>query len=635
MSSTRDRSEKTMEKRSRKRGSWFETLLHIDPVNIVSDMWDAFDMWRVTRRWRPILFMIPGILLLFVCLGTLTYGMYVSKPKDLKEKYSKKASAVDPLKEDSLSSDDLKAAKKIADGAGSLSTDELESEVDAVSEAEKKVEEALDAKNLDYADLLFRRLLQIDPNEKRARYFVAYQLGLRGQIDQARSMMQSLAPSDSASYPRAHAWVAMDLLQQFYKGQKVDPRELSHHLLIAAESPYTDPVVLSAYASMLEKEGNNSQAINMMQRAASRNNAYFLPLAAMMARHNQPVQAKEAADRAISFHSESFGKKDETDYSRIAVAEIHVQSKKFDEAIKVLREGLSLRENRPQLRRALSNVYRLMYRSQLTKTEAGIKANLGLLNMAIMTDPTNPGVGEEIAWLQTLGVTADDNMIQALREQLATGGASAVSHLLLGNAYMNKVSVEKDANEEENDKYMTKAMSHWQLAMGQDPNLVLAMNNLAVGFSMLKPPKIKEAISIIDRAIELSDGDAEFFDSKGEILDRAGRPDEAIIEYEKALRSDPMRVATRDKLVRSYQAAGMMDEADAHEKKAASIRAQLKISGLNEKGRPVPKTPPPPMAAPPALEKKDDVVQRLDDDFFSGLPSNKKEAPKNEPGEKK
>ncbi len=51
--------------------------------------------------------------------------------------------------------------------------------------------------------------------------------------------------------------------------------------------------------------------------------------------------------------------------------------KKFDDAIKVLEDGLRQRENRPMLRRALSNVYRYMYRNRLMEDskEGQVKAN--------------------------------------------------------------------------------------------------------------------------------------------------------------------------------------------------------------------------------------------------------------------
>ncbi len=575
MSSTNDRSKNTPDEEKRSAFfNWIESLVHVDPVQIVSDVWDAFDMWRATRRWSPIQMMIPGMILFFSCFVTICFGMLSSNSNKL-EKYVKKADSIAPI-QDGLTEAERKAAtKKAMEASNDLtqSNADVDEEESPQAKAAKKAAEEEEAKNVAYADLLFRRVLQLEPNNKNAKFFVAYNLGLRGNTDQARGMMQGLAPSDSKGYPRAHGWLAMDMLAQLFRNIKIDRKELSHHLAIAADFPGTSPLVLSAYAQILESEGRFMEGINMMQRAAQRDNTFYLPLSTMQARHKQPIASKESADSAIKHYKQSFGTKDEPDQARISAAEAYLQTKNFDDAINILQEGLKLREDRPLLRRALSNVFRYMYKSELTKTEEGqIKANLGLLNAAMLADPTNPAVGEDIALLQTLGVTADESMIQRLKKQLASGGATAITHLLLGNSYMNK---------EDTDM----AIRHWNLALGQDANLVLALNNLAVVYSMIKPPKLDESLQMIDKAIELSHGDAEFLDSKGEILMNSSRHEEAISFFEKALQADPTRIATREKLVTCYEKLGMMDLADNHNNMIAKIREHFKANGLNEKGR--------------------------------------------------
>jgi len=613
MSSTNDRSKNTPDDDKRSTFSnWIESIVHVDPVQIVSDVWDAFDMWRATRRWSAIQMMIPGMILFFSCFVTICFGMLSGNSKKL-EKYIKKADTIAPI-QDGLTEAERKAALKKATAMSDdlAQTGSAAEEIDEESpqaKAAKKTADEEEAKNIAYADLLFRRVLQLEPNNKNAKFFVAYNLGLRGNTDQARGMMQGLAPADSKGYPRAHGWLAMDLLGQLFRRVNIDRSEMSHHLAIAADYPGTSPLVLSAYAQILESEGKYVEGINMMLRAAQRDNAFYLPLSTMQARHKQPIASKESADSAIKHYRQSFGTKDEPDQARISAAEAYIQSKDFDSAINVLQEGLRLREDRPLLRRALSNVFRFMYKSQLTKTDEGqIKANLGLLNAAMLTDPTNPAVGEDIAMLQTLGVTADEQMIQSLKKQLATGGATAVTHLLLGNSYMNKEDMEM-------------AVRHWNLALGQDSNLVLALNNLAVVYSMMKPPKIDEALKLIDKAIDLSRGDAEFLDSKGEILMRDKRFEEAISFYEKALQADPTRISTREKLVTCYEKLGMMDLADNHNNMIAKIREHFKANGLNEKGRGQIKRLP---DASEDQEKNANLSGSFTPDDLNKLPSQKK-----------
>ncbi len=444
-------------------------------------------------------------------------------------------------------------------------------------EEEKKAKLEQEMRDSQFSDLLYRRILQLKSENKRASFYVASANGERGNIEQARNQMQQLAPGDATGYVPAHAWLALDLYRRRIMGEKIEMNEFTHHMVAAQEfqggTVWAD--VLAYYAGLLESEKKSSEATNMLQRAANIDSKYLLTLSGFYAMHKQPIQAREAADQAVAKFSERLGKRDELDSDRILVARAHYatsgKQENYDAAIRVLKEGKRIRPDRPKLNRELSNVYRSMFRAQVVQAENGYKANLGLLNMAIMEDPTNPAVGEEIMWLQNLGVTVDEKMIQSLREQLANGGASAVTHLLLGNAYFNQKNLEK-------------AIQHWQLAQGQDPNMVLALNNLAVAFSQLDPPRIVEGLKLIERAIDLSSGDPEFYDSKGEILFRAKRYEDAIASYETALQRNPYRLGTRNKLVEAYQKAELTDMVDVQLNVIKKLRDEFRARGLSDQG---------------------------------------------------
>jgi tetratricopeptide (TPR) repeat protein len=557
--------------------SWFADLVNIDPVQVVSDLWDAFDMWRATRRWRPFLMAIPLLLLLMLLTGPVVYG-WIFAGDSTRKAYEKKALEIDPL-QDVLSGKRDSSAKDKSQPAmnedGSLLAEGEEEDIPVeLSEEEKKKKAEEELRDMQFADMLYRRILQLNASNKYATFQVAAMHGMRGNLEKARSMMDQLAPEDGQGFASAHAWLAWDLHNQMMAGEKVEFNIFEHHMLSASDFQGSEPwaQVLVFYARKLESDGKISEAINMLQRAAAIDKKLMLALSQFYAKHNQPLQSREMADQAAQHFSESLGKRDELDINRILVAQARVQALRFDEAIQVLQEGLRIRPDRPQLKRALSNVYRLMFRSEIEQSskEGKFKANLGLLNAAILADPTNPSVGEEIMILKNLGVTVDEKMIQLLREQLAGGGASAVTHLLLGNAYFNQ----KERN-------LEKAIAHWQLAMGQDPNMVLALNNLGVAMSYLDPPKIEEGLKLVERAIDLSGGNPEYLDSKGEILDRAGRHEEAIAAYEKALQRDQLRLGTREKLVKSYQSAGLQDMADAQLTVLGKIRDFQKSRGID------------------------------------------------------
>jgi len=531
--------------------------IRLDPVALVSDTWDTLDMWRDTRKWLPIFKAIPAIVLVSVVMGAVAWGNLTSS-STIVGLYVEKAEEVAPIKED--------GREKISTGTklnqDTTLRDGTTDEVIEKPEAERVAEETKKLEAAQFADLLFRRVLQVESKNKRARYYVANQMSMRGNRDQARSMMESMAPGDIKGYEPAHTWLAGDLLQKLSSGMATDREALNHHLAIASDWAGTNPALLAIYSQLLESEKRPREAIGMMQRAANRDPSNYLALASLFARYRQPIQAKEAVERAVQHYSASFGKKDEPDSDRIAVAEAYLQIQKFDESVKVLQQGLMLRQDRPALRRALSNVYRIAYRMQLRRSDSGVQANLNLLNAALAADPTNPVLGEEVALLQPMGVKPDDKLIQTLQKQLAAGTASAVTHVLLGNAYYGRDDLKK-------------AQIHWELALGQDPNFVLAMNNLAMALALKEQPDFNRAIELVDRALVVAKDNPEILDSKGEILALMSKHLEAIPFFENAIRLGPYRMATREKLAKSYEAAGLLEQSLAQFDVVDKLKAQL------------------------------------------------------------
>ncbi|MCY2976320.1 MAG: hypothetical protein NTW52_16820 [Planctomycetota bacterium] len=532
--------------------------VRLDPVALVSDVWDTLDMWRDTRHWIPVLKAIPAILITTAVITAVTWGNFTSS-STIVATYIEKAEEVAPIKEDGrekIKTDNkLNQGTSLRDGTTEVAVEKPAAELAA--EESKKLEAA------QFADLLFRRVLQVESKNKRARYYVANQMSMRGNRDQARSMMESMAPPDAKGYEPAHTWLAGDFLQKLSSGVALDRETLNHHLAIASDWAGTNPGLLAIYSQLLESEKRSREAIGMMQRAANRDPSHYLALASLFARYRQPIQAKEAVERAVQHYSASFGKKDEPDSDRIAVAEAYLQIQKLDDSVKVLQQGLMLRPDRPALRRALSNVYRIAYRMQLRRSESGIQANLNLLNAALAADPTNPLIGEEVALLQPMGVKPDDTLIQTLQKQLAAGNATAVTHVLLGNAYYGRKDLEK-------------AQIHWELALGQDPNFVLAMNNLAMGLALKEKPNFDRAMELVDRALVISKDNPEVLDSKGEILALMSKHLEAIPFFENAISLGPYRMLTREKLARSYEAAGLPGQSQAQWEVIEKLKAQIK-----------------------------------------------------------
>ena len=72
-----------------------------------------------------------------------------------------------------------------------------------------------------------------------------------------------------------------------------------------------------------------------------------------------------------------------------------------------------------------------------------------------------------------------------------------------------------------------------------------------------------EAVASIDRALTLDPENADWWDSRGEILLAAGRYQEAIAAYDQALARSPELASSRQGKAQALRALGRSAEADA------------------------------------------------------------------------
>lgn len=139
-----------------------------------------------------------------------------------------------------------------------------------------------------------------------------------------------------------------------------------------------------------------------------------------------------------------------------------------------------------------------------------------------------------------------------LKRMLAIGQSTPLVHLCLGT----------DAILRDN---FDDGIKHLRLEYQSDPSLMVAANNLAWALMQTQPPKLTEALQLVDSVLERQGDLAAVRETRGQVLLRLGRVDEAISELELALRELPTSVVTRESLITAYRLAGMDTVAAEHE----------------------------------------------------------------------
>lgn len=539
---------------------WFK----FSPVEAAGDLLDLYANWIFSRKWRYAFTMIPVLLLVFgfgtiVCVGKLVDDK--SKVRWYIEEAEKQAKIASEETASKAKADAGVVETTKTDTSDSTSNSDSKPDLSVDSKASGSGDKRTNAERAEYVDLLFRRVLQLEKSNKQALYYVALQMSRFGKTSAARQIMESLAPVRFSGFDMAHSWLAMDMIQRNQQGQPINPEQLKHHLRHCTNRDDVNPLLLVVYAQLLQRDDQISQAEQVLKRAAKFDPSVLLGSIAIYNRNGMVGQARAAADLIYESLKDKFAG-EQGDKNIIVSAQGFAQTGRLDQTIDLLKTGVAQRPASVALRRALSDAYRLKFRQTAAAAQGQVKVNLDLLNFAIVVDPTNIAVQEELSMLSIATSGKNSAVLDSLRVQIAVGGTSFSARLLLAE-YAFKT------------QDFDSAIKQYEVVLAELPNMTLAINNLAMIFTLLETPRLPEALEMIQRAVTIAPDFPEFLDSQGDIFEAAGKTKEAIENYEKALVQGAGRVQTREKLIALLDKQGETDKATQQRELLLKVKALI------------------------------------------------------------
>ena len=539
---------------------WFK----FSPVEVAGDLLDLYANWIFSRKWRYAFTMIPVLLLVFgfgtiVCVGKLVDDK--SKVRWYIEEADKQTKIAAEEMARKAETDAGVAGAEKSSPAGSSSNSESKPDQSGDAQSASIGDKRTAIERAEYVDLLFRRVLQLEKSNKQALYYVALQMSRFGKTSAARQIMESLAPVRFSGFDMAHSWLAMDMIQRNQQGQPINPEQLKHHLRHCTNRDDVNPLLLVVYAQLLQRDDQISQAEQVLKRAAKFDPSVLLGSIAIYNRNGMVGQARAAADLIYESLKDKFAG-DQGDKNIIVSAQGFAQTGRLDQTIDLLKTGVAQRPTSVALRRALSDAYRLKFRQTAAAAQGQVKVNLDLLNFAIVVDPTNIAVQEELSMLSIATSGKNSAVLDSLRVQIAVGGTSFSARLLLAE-YAFKT------------QDFDSAIKQYEVVLAELPNMTLAINNLAMIFTLLETPRLPEALEMIQRAVTIAPDFPEFLDSQGDIFEAAGKTQEAIESYEKALVQGAGRVQTREKLIALLDKQGETDKATQQRELLLKVKALI------------------------------------------------------------
>ncbi len=410
-----------------------------------------------------------------------------------------------------------------------------------------------------YAEALFRRALDLQNNNKRTRFVVGAMLGNRGAIRQALAYMNSIAPEIGSGYAPAHAWIANLMLHR--QLTEAELPALKHHLDLAVKWEHAPANLLIAATGFAVRAKDNSRAIEILRQSPELEGELFR---LAVETKNIPV-AEKTAETALPRLLEKIADGTASANDRIDAADIFYYKKELQAARGALEDGLKVegisKEDVAKLKFTLSELFRKRFADTLEIGTNKWSGNPLLLYEAMKIDPTNPQVAEQVALLARVGGDKpSDDLMNQLKKFLAEGLATPLTHAWLAEAYILR------------GEY-GEAINHLEDVLAGMPDSAGSHNNLAYALFLSEPTKLDKALAHAQEAVRLGPGVADYHDTLGEILLAYNRTAEAISEMERAIELKPGQKIFHEHLAGAYEKQGTKDMAEIHRQLAAKYAA--------------------------------------------------------------
>lgn len=524
--------------------------LLLSPKSLAFGAAELLLSWLYTRRWGYWLLTAPVLAAVLYFAGCSIYLRWFGNNLILKQYW------VAIEKESISKSALLKSEKQSAEADESNNADgpdSVNAEADTISNALMSKEELTPL-----ASMLLLKVMQLDASNTRATYLIGTAFAAQGRMAQARQLMRRIAPVAEKGFAPAYAWLAADRLQSLGVRDRETLITLIEDLAQARQWPGVSPALMNAYADILTREKQVDQAMVVLSEAGRRDSRLKVKQAALAKQLGNEVVFEAVKSEILTPRMEriSTGKATELDF--VEVVSLKLLAEELTEAGTLSQDGLKLYPASLQIRRLLSNSYMMAY-EQAVKNEATSQVRMEFLDRAMKVDPGNPVVMEKVATIimeQEKFDDSNDSLSSYLREQLADGKATAVTHLLVAIGHLKKSELDK-------------ALVHLEIAQGLAPNNPIILNNLALCIARERPDELPKARRMMEYALSISRPDAEMYDTYGEILVMCKDYVVAIRAFEAALQINNDRPGTRKKLAEVYTKVALTDMAEAVENKAA------------------------------------------------------------------
>lgn len=408
--------------------------------------------------------------------------------------------------------------------------------------------------NYDTARVACLRGMALGRTEKvRAQwlYYLSEAQRGKGRLKESADLLEAAAPLDRLGSPLAQLAIARNLLTATNL-EANSIRLAERHLQIALMS---DPKSIEANETLGRlyiNLGEWDKADKALKQALPMKSELALLVAVVAQGRGDSYNANNWANAAIQTFTRNMKQNAprENPDDRIGWAEALMIQKDFPAAFSVLEEGLR-QSGHPAYRRPIGDVCAAWAAQQAKDGGPGLAERLRIINRGLECIPQHPGLIKLLIDTSHLAGPEGETARSTLTRMLAQGDPPALLHYLLGNDAWQRGQ-------------MAEARTQMDLAFKAAPQMPYIANNMATLLTLSTPPELDRALAIIQSVVTNSPANPEFRDTRGQILLRLGRYQEAITDLEFALPSLKPAAGTHKALAEAYQALGLSQLAREH-----------------------------------------------------------------------
>ncbi|MEY2726773.1 MAG: hypothetical protein RLZZ458_2640, partial [Planctomycetota bacterium] len=441
-----------------------------------------------------------------------------------------------------------------------------------ISRARSRASYFVERKEYEKADFYCLNWTILAPEDELAYLRRSEVLDLLKRPDEAKELLQALA--NRRGYLPAMLILCRREMQQVFSDSNVDPAamdalEKSLQTVLSIHPGNNDAGFM--LATLYISQEKYVEALELLQSITRSSAAPFPEAWYSQAALQQNLQRFDEARSSAAVAAEQFLnrhiRQPAATSELLQTIRALVIAQRENDALAIAESRIKLAKdpaeqaNWTSLKGEICAAWSRRLRTRPNATPADHAQSLAILFQGIAVAPSQPAVIEELCALAISDRISSEDVGQHLETALNSGVSPGLVHFIQGTRYATQSPPDS-----------TEADRHYKLAVEHDANFPGLLNNMANLISNSPDGNHEEALKLVDEALKQIPEQPQFLDTRGKLLLRLGKPQEALVNFEKALVDPSTRVEVHTNISSAWKALGDAEKAAYHKSIAEALQ---------------------------------------------------------------